>query len=424
MLMLGTARLLTLIASAGFAAAASAQAPPAAKKPVDPMTFALVTNDPDAAPDRQMRWVAAKGQIVADTPKVFEAFQKTTDLAGIPIYFDSTGGSILGALQLGEALRKANARVSVGRSTPIDTGDAKASQTGAAAGLPRHQLLPNLGQCHSSCTYAFLGGRNRTIPVGAQFGVHMFWPGDKLDGIYDRKYAYEEIERAQRVSAQIASYMQRMGVDVRMLDYAARTPPKGTIRRLSPREIMDLKIAAIETGTPLFSVPAGWGIAMAAENAALSTGGVSSVPGQQSVRYVLELTCNETRGFHDIRFEQSLLKPPTDGKQRAMRRVLIASGTTDAVIATSGKDIRAIPAQFPRLTTIQPGTWIGKVGTVTADVVTHAAGRAQDGLKIIIDEGDGTTSTLAIPMANFAQQYRLWSGTCDKLRDKKTVAKS
>ena len=428
--MLSARRLLPLLVLFALATAAGAQsrrpaAKPADAKPVDGMTFQLVTNNPDAPPERQMRWVTAKGNIVAATPKAFEAFQKTADLSSIPIYFDSTGGSILGALQLGEMLRKANARVSVGRSTPVDPGDAKGSATTPdTATLPRHQLLPNLGQCHSSCTYAFLGGGNRTIPIGAQFGVHMFWPGDKMDAIYDRKYGYEEIERAQRVSAQIGAYIQRMGADVRMLDLASRTPPKGLIRRLTPREIMDLKIASVETGAPLFSVPPGWGVAMMSDNASLSTGGVATRPGQPPVRYVLELTCSDTRGFHDIRFEQSLLSPPSDGRLLAMRRVLLASGTTDAVIATSGKDIRAIPAQFPRLTTMQPGSWLGKVGTVTADVAAHAAAHPADGLKLVIDDGEGGTTTLPVPLANFATQYRLWSGTCEKIREKKAGSKS
>lgn len=412
--MLRAALLLICLASTGAMAQSRRAAP--APKPPDPMTFQIVASNPDAPAERQNRWIAAKGSIVTDTPKVFEAFTKANDITGLTIYFDSTGGSILGGIQLGDMLRKLNARVAVGRSTALDSSDARASAAGASP-LPRHQLVPNLGQCHSSCTYAFIGGRTRTLAIGAQFGVHMFWPGDKLEGIYDRTYRYEEIERAQRVSAQLAAYIQRMDVDMRMLDLAARTPPKGTIRRLTPREITDLRIAAITTGAPAFSVPQGWGIATTSDTATLITAGIAADGKGLDVRYSVEFRCGPAPGFHDVRFEESMTRAPPASKILAINRLVVASGPVDAVATLAVKDIRATPDAFARLSTLSPNTWLVKSGTIPANVLDHAASAEKDGLTIrAIDGPTNEKRDISLPMTGFSSQYKAWTRACDKFR--------
>lgn len=402
---------LVALALSGEALAQSRRAP-ADKKP-DPMAFRLVASNPDAPMDRQNRWVTAKGQITADTPKAFDAFLKTNDIAGLTIYFDSTGGSILGGIQLGEALRKINARVSVGRSSEVAPG-----KDGT---LPRYQLAPNLGQCHSSCAYAFLGGRTRTIPIGAQYGVHMFWPGDKIDGIYDRTYRYEEIERAQRVSAQIAAYIQRMGADLQILDLAARTPPKGVIRRLTPREITDLRVAAIATGTPLFAQPPGWGILTTATSATLTTGGTTRLGEGLEARYVLDLQCGSEPAFDQARFDVSLTGRPPPGKVLAMNRVMLVAGNEDGVLTFADKDIRARPDPFNRVVTINANAWLVKAGLVPAAVARIAVDTGL-AVRVFDPAGGAPPHTILLPKAGYAEQYRQWTRACDKFRAAKPAA--
>lgn len=409
-----TRALLLVFLAFAFAGEATAQArrgaPP--KKP-DPMTFQLVARNPDAPPEAQNRWVTAKGQIMPDTPKVFEAFVKTNDIAGLTIYFDSSGGSIQGGIQLGEALRRLNARVSIGRSSEVKPGNGTT--------LPQHQLAPNLGQCHSSCAYAFLGGRTRTVPIGAQFGVHMFWPGDKIEGIYDRTYSYEEIERAQRVSAQIAAYIQRMGIDMRLLDLASRTPPKGLIRRLTPRELTEMRIAAIVTGAPIFGQPQGWGILTYADSAALTTGGIHRDPSGLEIRYVLNLSCGPEPGFDRVQFEASLTRPPPTGKALALSRLLLSAGPESGVATFAHKDIKAYPDPFNPLVTINANNWLTKAGILPAAVAKRAAMVPADRLTLRLDNATsaGETVTITLPGDGFAAQHTAWVRACEKFRAEK-----
>ena len=381
----------------------------------EPMTFRLVSSNPDAPRERQIRWVTASGAITNDTPRRFDAFLKDNPLdETLTIYFDSKGGSILGGLELGERLRTVRARVAIGRSTAVDNGDAE----GAAgpARLPRHQLVPNLGLCFSSCAYAFLGGRHRFVPIGASYGVHMFWPSDKMEDLFGRRYGFEEIERAQRISARLGTYIQKMGVDLKLLELAASSPPRNSIRRLSPREIVELKVGSVVTGVPLFSGEGAWGLATADRTVSLSTGGLARRPGKPDLRYVLELSCHPDTGFLRARFEQSPVVAPTEAAPVTLSRAVLASGETSATLAASGKDIIALPARFPRLAATNAGHWIGKSGVIVDDPLRNLLARPADGLRVMLDEDENRRSEIVIPTASFASAGRAFLNACDGLR--------
>src|SRR5262250_1070127 len=59
-------------------------------------------------------WISAVGAITADTPAEFEKFvklqdrtkDKVHDAQGATLVFDSSGGSVLGAIALGRAIRR------------------------------------------------------------------------------------------------------------------------------------------------------------------------------------------------------------------------------------------------------------------------------------------------------------------------------
>ena len=225
----------TVLAALPIKAQQRRPAPPAA----DQMTFRLVSGSVNGT---AQRWVAAQGVLKPDTATTFETFLKANALNGETIRFDSTGGSIVGALRLGHALRKAGLAVSIGRTILEDKPP--------PASPPLARLDEKAGVCYSSCAYAFLGGARRSVPGGAAFGVHMFWPGDQLDRFRTRKYDYAEIERVHRLSAQIAVYLNRMGIDPMLMDLAARTPPRSAIRVLKPAELKAFNIVTDDQKTP------------------------------------------------------------------------------------------------------------------------------------------------------------------------------
>lgn len=392
------------------------RAPAQTPAPADRMVFELVTNDPEAPRDSQLRWVSARGGIVRDTPKDFDAFVKKHDIAGLTIYLDSPGGSIAGGLGLGERLRKLSAKVSIGRSIAVGPPD----MHGSSEDPPprRHQLSPNAGQCNSSCAYAFLGGLTRTIPAFAHYGVHMFWPSEKAERLHQQTYGPADIETTQRTASRIAAYIQRMDVDMRLFEFASSTPHKGQLRRLTPREITELRVASIEHVAPRLAREGNWGLLIGKSSATLITGGALPGPERAGGNFQLEFSCNAAPGFHNARLELSVAKPLPEDRTVAMRRVLLVSGTKDAVIAISGKDVRAYPATFNRIAVRGPGGWVAKSGTVMSEVIENAVARPADGLTLMIDEGNTGSYALKLANGNLGEQYRAWAAACDGFRDR------
>lgn len=132
--------------------------------------------------------VLGVGQIDKQTPEQFKAIAK--DLPpGSWLALSSPGGSVVGAMRLGQLVRE------MGFNTTISSTD---------------YSPPN---CLSSCAYAFAGGLTRHLPEGSKYGIHQFRGMDK---------ALNEDE-SQKISATLNSYLDTMGVDRRLLDYAQVT---------------------------------------------------------------------------------------------------------------------------------------------------------------------------------------------------------
>lgn len=132
--------------------------------------------------------VLAIGQIDKDTPTQFSAFA-----SGLPqgtwVALSSPGGSLVGGLKLGLLIRE------MGFNTTISSTD---------------YSPPN---CMSACAYAFAGGITRHLSEGSKYGLHQFKGTEKAIGDSE----------SQKISATIAKYLDQMGIDRHLLDYAQVT---------------------------------------------------------------------------------------------------------------------------------------------------------------------------------------------------------
>lgn len=132
--------------------------------------------------------VMAVGQIDKDTPSQFAAYA-----GGLPqgtwIALSSPGGNLVGGLKLGMLIRE------MGFNTTIGSTD---------------YSPPN---CISACAYAFAGGLSRHLSEGSKYGIHQFKGTEKELGDSE----------SQKASAAIAKYLDQMGVDRHLLDYAQVT---------------------------------------------------------------------------------------------------------------------------------------------------------------------------------------------------------
>ena len=154
--------------------------------------------------------IRAEGAIGPTSADDFRAFMKNMGASQAIVSLASPGGSLVGGIQLGLALREANATILIKRNT----------------------------RCISACVYALLGGAVRRAEAGAQIGIHRFRaeasdaPDDAIPEVLAR-YARDMLAR----------YAERMGADPALIDLAAGVAPDA-VRYLSATELRDFRVAA------------------------------------------------------------------------------------------------------------------------------------------------------------------------------------
>ena len=152
----------------------------------------------------------------------------------LPIFFNSTGGSLAQSYAIGRLLRERKMMASVGATIPEDcrTGNAMdASCRAIVRSMPalKAQLRLTGAICHSACVYALIGGSVRQIPEGALLGVHApIRPSS-------RAATDDQFHAARR------RYAVQMGVDPELVELADKTPHVN-LRILTRDEIVRFQI--------------------------------------------------------------------------------------------------------------------------------------------------------------------------------------
>src|SRR5260370_2448342 len=104
----------------GIVHALSAPPAPEEDSGSGPMRFEWRREGPAPACGANCRaWISAVGYITADTPRDFEAFAKDPNARGAVLVLDSDGGSVLGTLALGRAIRNLDMVTTIGKTTPL-----------------------------------------------------------------------------------------------------------------------------------------------------------------------------------------------------------------------------------------------------------------------------------------------------------------
>src|SRR6476661_1914432 len=206
-----------------------------------PMHFELRTQGPtDACGTSCKVFVSAAGAITADTPRSFLVFAQGHDLAGATIAIDSDGGSVLGAIALGRAIRKLKLLTTVGRLVDIPA-DGQNDQ--------RAVLSPN-ADCESMCAFVLLGGVQRSVPADARVMVHQIWLGDRREDPTAASYSAEDLVLVQRDIGRLAQYTAEMGASVDLLDLALRIPPWEPMHALTRNELKRTRLTTEDPEAP------------------------------------------------------------------------------------------------------------------------------------------------------------------------------
>ncbi|MCR9273709.1 MULTISPECIES: COG3904 family protein [Mameliella] len=193
----------------------------------DPMTFKRASSGGMCV---GCTWVAAAGEITADTPDAFRAFLEKTGVEG-HIELDSPGGNLGAAIALGRLFREHDLSVSIGRTEFFD---------GFA------ETLQGEGTCESACAFALLGGRERWVEPG-QLGVHQFYApqGQELP-----------TSATQQIMGQIVLYLVEMGISAELVTLSSQVAP-GAMHYLNAEELSRLRIAAARQDTTRVEVAEG-----------------------------------------------------------------------------------------------------------------------------------------------------------------------
>lgn len=168
-------------------------------------------------------WLAAEGRITENTAEDFRrAAQGRRDVL---VRLNSNGGSALGGISLGYALRDLNASVVIG-STKFQKVDGY-TEDGEEPGF-----------CVSACALAFMGGIHRNAKDN-ELGVHRVFmndPGNKITPDNDGM-----LRDGQIISALIIGYMQEMGIKTDIFSAIALTD-RDEIRYLTTEEMVEWRV--------------------------------------------------------------------------------------------------------------------------------------------------------------------------------------
>jgi hypothetical protein len=182
-----------------------------------PMLFFLAKGAAGACGAGCSEWIAAEGNIDDDAPERLRDFLLPLNGRDIPIFFNSGGGYMGKAREVGRILRAHRISAGVGRTIPTgcraaDANDEACRRLIASKREASARLRTDGARCYSACVEAFIGASNRQVPADARLGVH---------GTY-----LESNGRAEKAPHDAGEYFERkryvieMGADPGLVDTA------------------------------------------------------------------------------------------------------------------------------------------------------------------------------------------------------------
>ncbi len=163
------------------------------------------------------------GKISVGDTESFVAFLKAAKPPPrTPVYIDSTGGNVEEAMNIGRLIRDHWFSTDVGQYI-LETSD------NSLAAVKRNHLP---GKCLSAATLVYLGGRLRYFRDESEFGVHRFSFANPLP---------QNVEKSQTLAAQIAKYVEDMGISARFLERSWETS-SDELQLLKHDELTELKV--------------------------------------------------------------------------------------------------------------------------------------------------------------------------------------
>ncbi len=185
-----------------------------------PMKFNWVACQPNCR-----GWVSAVGVVTADSPRDFEDFARSRDLAGATVVLDSSGGSVNDSISLGRRFRDLGMLTTVGVS--VLNHDARGGRGGVSPEA----------YCESMCVFLLLSGKTRYVPEQAHVRVHQIWMGDRADDARAATYTAQDLTIVERDIGRLAKYTFDMGGAGDLLSLSLSVAPWEELHELTPAEL-------------------------------------------------------------------------------------------------------------------------------------------------------------------------------------------
>jgi hypothetical protein len=195
-----------------------------AKVRSEPMVFIVVTGEPNACGRGCSEWIAGQGQFDESAAQRFREFLAVLAKRDLPIFFNSDGGLLREAVQIGLILRENRMTAGVARTVaegchlgfPLDDACRRLMQS-----KREHKAKLYFGgsRCASACVYAIIGASTRHVDPGATLRIHSS-VGPEID----------------KTENSLRRYVMSMGVDPALVDATAKIPSR-SFRGLSRGEM-------------------------------------------------------------------------------------------------------------------------------------------------------------------------------------------
>ena len=377
---------------------------------VVPMAFTLITEGPaDACAGKCRQLIAASGMITADTPRQFLAFTRESQATDATVVLESDGGSVLGALDLGRAIRRLGFATTVGRVIERRT------KGGGRLG----EINPRV-DCQSMCTFVLLGGVKRSVPADARVLVHQIWLGDRREDAVAASYTAEDLVVVQRDIGSIVQYTMEMGGDIELVQLSLKAPPWEPMRVLSRDELqrthLDFaeEVAEKPVVTKTAAGPAiadtrrpaaterGWSFGDRSGQPVLSRVHPLTFEGERIGTFELEFACADAPGSYALSYKEIRYGPGDRDLPRSVARV-------ELIMADQAQELK-IGASERRMQRGELESFAS--GAVPARMVRRFAGDGPASMMLSTESAGSPQTNIRVGNVGFAKSFTRLESAC------------
>ncbi len=211
-----------------------------------PIVFFIAHGGADSCGTGCDSWIAAEGRIDDEAPARLRRALEQAGKRKLPIYFQSPGGGMREAMEIGRMLRSRGLTAGVGRTLPQGCWPAKTLDVCSKAMQEKPAetavLVTSGASCLSACPFALIGASTRLIAPTALVGVHEALAYFKrTNGVSGRRLerALEQLESTW--DKEFARYLAEMGIDKGLFAVVRQTPFE-KMRYLTRAELIAFRI--------------------------------------------------------------------------------------------------------------------------------------------------------------------------------------